>query len=262
MIHVSHFDKAYGNELAVSGLSFDVLPGQVMGLIGPNGAGKTTTMRALTGIIPPSGGELRVGEFDVENSPIQLKKITYYVPDDPQLFNDLTVEQHFQFTAEVYQVADWQSEMMSWLDRFALTEKLRTRAADLSRGMRQKLAIGCAYLCQPKALLLDEPMTGLDPRGIRVLKTSILEQAKKGAAVVISSHLLAMVEDICSHVLILERGVKKFHGTLDEMKSTFASDENQRLEDIFFEAVTSQKSADTLLPSHDAVSQDTPGSLL
>ena len=241
MIEVTKFQKAYADQIAVNGLSFSVAAGEVLGLIGPNGAGKTTTLRALTGIIPPGGGQLSVDGNDVCVSPIAVKKVTYYVPDDPQLFNDLTIEQHFSFTASVYGIADWQTEMDNWLDRFDLAEKLHTRAADLSRGMRQKLAICCAYLCRPKALLLDEPMTGLDPRGIRVLKETISEQANAGAAIVISSHLLAMVEDICSHVLILHKGQKKFHGTLEDLKRQFATHKRGTLEEIFFEAVEGQQ---------------------
>lgn len=238
IICVENFQKAYLNEVAVDGLSFHVNGGQILGLIGPNGAGKTTTLRAIAGIIPASGGRLCVSDFEVSKQPIQVKKQTAYVPDDPQLFNDLTVEQHFAFTASVYQVPDWQHRMQDILERFNLMNKLKARASDLSRGMRQKLAIGCAYLYQPKALLLDEPMTGLDPRGIRVLKETIVERAAAGDAIVISSHLLAMVEDICSDVLILEGGQKKFHGNLNALKAQFSASENsESLEDIFFSTV-------------------------
>ena len=238
IIRVQEFQKAYQNEIAVDGLSFHVNAGQILGLIGPNGAGKTTTLRAIAGIIPSSGGRLCVSGYDVSEQPIQVKQQTAYVPDDPQLFNDLTVEQHFAFTASVYEVQNWQSRMNSILERFNLLQKLKSRASDLSRGMRQKLAIGCACLYQPKALLLDEPMTGLDPRGIRVLKDTIVEQARSGNAIVISSHLLAMVEDICSDVLILEGGQKKFLGNLNSLKSEFAENENgESLEDIFFNTV-------------------------
>jgi ABC-2 type transport system ATP-binding protein len=130
--------------------------------------------------------------------------------------------------------------MVGILKRFELYLKLKSRASDLSRGMRQKLAIGCAYLYQPKALLLDEPMTGLDPKGIRALKDSITERAQDGDAVIISSHLLAMVEDICTHVLILENGDPKYFGSVQELKQRFADQTGgQTLEDIFFSAVSS-----------------------
>ncbi|MEM9940892.1 MAG: ABC transporter ATP-binding protein [Planctomycetota bacterium] len=236
LIHVSDFCKAYNSEIAVENLSFDVMPGQVLGIIGPNGAGKTTTLRALSALIPPTRGTLSVDGFDVVSAPVQVKRCTAYVPDDPQLFHDLTVREHFAFVASAYDVDNWQKEMKTLLDRFDLLKKLNAKASDLSRGMRQKLAICCAYLYRPSALLLDEPMTGLDPLGIRVLKKTIRERAKSGSAIMISSHLLAMVEDICSHVLILEDGRLRYNGTLEKLKQT-VDNQDVTLEEIFFQQV-------------------------
>lgn len=252
MIQVSNFCKAYDNALAVNDLSFEVESGQVLGLVGPNGAGKTTTLRALLGIIPSSGGRLEVAGFDLATNPIQVKQRAAYVPDDPQLFHDLSVEQHLAFAASAYAVEDAEAKIDRLLERFQLEAKRHTPAADLSRGMRQKLAICCAYLYDPVALLLDEPMTGLDPPGIRNLKDSIVERAEEGAAVIISSHLLAMVEDICTHVLILNTGEKKFLGTLDELRTRFSNSDSDgkggeqdktSLEDIFFRAIDSNSEA-------------------
>ena len=241
MIQLENFCKCYGTEKAVDNLTFRVLPGQVLGLIGRNGAGKTSTLRALTGIIPPTSGKLSVDGFDLVEDPIQAKQRAAYVPDDPQLFNDLTVEQHLRFTASVYRVVSPTNKINKLLDRFELTEKRHSPASGLSRGMRQKLAICCAYLNDPAALLLDEPMTGLDPPGIRNLKESIREHAERGAAVIISSHLLAMVEDICSHVLIIDRGQMKFYGSLEEIKAKAQNSEDATgetsLEEVFFAAL-------------------------
>ncbi len=238
MIEIVGFCKAYDSTVAVAELSLRVEAGQVMGLIGPNGAGKTTTLRALAGIIPASGGKLRVAGFDLDDTPLEVKRRTAYVPDDPQLFHDLTVEQHLLFVASVYGIDDPEKKIAFLLGQFDLEFKRHTRAANLSRGMRQKLAICCAYLHEPSALLLDEPMTGLDPRGIRVLKQSIVERAEQGAAVIISSHLLAMVEDICSHVLILDIGQQRFCGTSAELRTVFAgSRDDATLEDVFFRAI-------------------------
>jgi len=242
MIQLKNFCKCYGTEKAVNDLSFQVLPGQVLGLIGRNGAGKTSTLRALTGIIPPTSGNISIDGFDLLVDPIQAKQRATYVPDDPQLFNDLTVEQHLRFTASVYGVTSPTNKINELLDRFELAEKRGSPASGLSRGMRQKLAICCAYLHDPSALLLDEPMTGLDPPGIRNLKQSIREHAERGAAVIISSHLLAMVEDICSHVLIIDRGEMKFFGSLSEIKNQALDNEdastNNSLEEVFFAALS------------------------
>lgn len=239
VIIVDEFHKAYDRTIAVSGISFQVRPGEVLGLVGPNGAGKTTTLRALAGIIPSSGGALSIDGFDVDENPIEAKHRVAYVPDDPQLFQDLTVDEHLAFTASAYRVENASPIANQLLESFELTSKRDSPASDLSRGMRQKLALCCAYLHDPVALLLDEPMTGLDPRGIRTLKESISSRAAAGAAVIISSHLLAMVEDICSHVLIVEAGEQRFAGTVEQLRQKFAQgDRDLTLEDIFFEATT------------------------
>jgi ABC-2 type transport system ATP-binding protein len=242
MIRVESLSKHYDNAKAVRDLSFVVEPGQVLGLVGRNGAGKTTTLKSIAGIIPASGGQLYVGEHSLAADPIAVKQRSAYVPDDPELFNDLTVEDHLVFTASIYGVDDPWNEIDKLLAMFELTEKRFTPASGLSRGMRQKLAIICAYLQRPAALLLDEPMTGLDPQGIRKLKESVAEQAKRGAAVIISSHLLAMVEDICTDVLILEKGQCKFFGPLDKLKQQFGgtSDETRTLEEIYFATIDLQ----------------------
>jgi ABC-2 type transport system ATP-binding protein len=241
MIVVEQFSKAYQQTIAVRELSFKVESGQVLGLVGRNGAGKTTTLRTLAGIIPSSSGHLSVGGFDLVAEPLAAKNLTAYVPDDPQLFNDLSVEQHLKFTASVYEIGKPADRVVELLEIFELESKRHTAAVELSRGMRQKLAICCAYLSQPRALLLDEPMTGLDPQAIRVLKQSILQIAERGAAVIISSHLLAMVEDICSHSLILDAGHAKFFGTLEELRTTFGEQpgiaNESSLENAYFAAV-------------------------
>jgi ABC-2 type transport system ATP-binding protein len=243
MIHVEGYRKSYREVVAVEDLSFDVQPGQVLGLLGPNGAGKTTTMRAIAGIIPPTAGRLSVAGHDVAKDPVAAKRMLAYVPDDPRLFDALTVWEHLQFIAAAYDVTEWQPVGERLLAEFELTEKRDALAQELSRGMRQKVAICCAYLYDPRALMLDEPLTGLDPRGIRTMKSSLKSAAARGAAVVVSSHLLALVEDICTHLLILHKGRKLFAGPMAEARTAFAgiagSDANSAdasLEEVFFRA--------------------------
>lgn len=249
MISLNQFSKCYegnsGVAIAVSQLSMEVQPGQVLGLVGRNGAGKTSTLKSIAGILSISGGTIEIDGFDVADNPVDAKYRTAYVPDDPELFHDLTVEQHLQFVASVYQIQSPGARIAELLSDFELESKRDSPAKDLSRGMRQKLAICCAWLQSPKAMLLDEPMTGLDPYGIRMLKQSVTRQAETGVAVIISSHLLAMVEDICSDILILDEGRNKFYGTLEQLKLRFgntpfegASNSPQRsLEEIYFSAL-------------------------
>lgn len=253
MIEVTDFCKSYRDAIAVQKLTFSVDPGQIMGLVGRNGAGKTTTLRAITGIIPFGIGQIRVDGFDLAQDPIAVKQRTAYVPDDPRLFEDLSVEQHLKFQASVYRVTSPGPEIARLLNIFELEPKRHTRASGLSRGMRQKLAIACAYLQQPRALLLDEPMTGLDPQAIRVLKQSVKDQAAAGVAVIISSHLLAMVEDICTHVLVLDQGKSKFCGTLAELRRKYinptpGTNDLASLESAFFNAL-SETEVHPLAPS-------------
>ena len=234
-IQVVDYHKSYGDTIAVDGLSFEVRPGEVVGLLGPNGAGKTTTMRAITGIIPPTRGRLWVAGHDVIADPVGAKMQLAYVPDDPKLFDTLTVWEHLEFVAAAYRLKNWQDEAGRLLDRFELTPKRDAVAHDLSRGMRQKAAICMAYLHHPRAILLDEPMTGLDPRGIRTLKETVVERAKAGAAMLISSHLLALVEDLCTHLLILHHGKRLFFGKAEEARTAFtAADHDSSLEELFF----------------------------
>lgn len=237
VIQVIDYLKMYGETVAVRGLSFQVPAGAILGLVGANGAGKTTTLRALAGIIPPTQGQLLIEGHDVVREPVAAKSRLAYVPDDPKLFDELTVWEHFEFIAAAYRVPAFQPIAEGLLNTLELTEKRNAPAQGLSRGMRQKVAIACAYLHDPGAILLDEPMTGLDPQGIRTFKESLLVRAKAGAAIVLSSHLLSMVEDLCTHLLILAKGRALFCGTLVEARNQFPQMDGQSsLEEIFFHA--------------------------
>lgn len=245
IISVQQFGKSYDGHVAVKDLSFNVYPGQILGVIGPNGAGKTTTMRAISCILPATAGRISVCGLDVDDNPVDVKQQLAYVPDDPQLFHQLTVADHLAFTASVYGLSDSDALAEQLLHDFQLYEKRNTAAKDLSRGMRQKLAICCAWLYQPQAMLFDEPLTGLDPSGIRTLKQSIQKKASSGSAVLISSHLLAMVEDICTHILMLNEGQTAFFGTTEELKNQFQNEEGSiSLEDIFFLATEGRRLED------------------
>src|SRR6185312_11003868 len=170
--------------------------------------------------------------------PVPAKQVLCYVPDDPKLFDTLTVWEHFRFIAAAYRLDDgWPERAEALLEQFELTEKRGALAAELSRGMRQKVAIGCGYLHDPKAILLDEPLTGLDPRGIRTMKASVRDRAAAGAAVVVSSHLLALVEDLCTHLLIVHHGKRLFFGPVEQARASFAGvDNDASLEELFFRA--------------------------
>jgi ABC-2 type transport system ATP-binding protein len=234
-IVVEDYHKTYDRTVAVQGVSFVVEPGEILGLVGPNGAGKTTTLRALAGILSPTRGRLLIDGHDVVRDPVAAKSRLAYVPDDPNLFESLTVWEHLRFVASAYRVKDWQPKGEELLEQFELTGKRDALASELSRGMRQKVAICCGYLHDPRAILLDEPLTGLDPRGIRTMQDSIRRRAEAGAAVMVSSHLLSLVEDLCTTVLILHHGRKLVHGSLAELRRRIDEDgRHETLEDLFF----------------------------
>ena len=242
MIEVEGLTKLYDKFPAVSDLSFTVRPGEVLGLVGPNGAGKTTTLRCLSGIIPATGGSVRIAGQDLVRNPVAAKRQLAFFSDEPRLFEYLTVWQHLVFTARIYQVVDYQEIGRHLLVELEMAEKVDLLPGELSRGMKQKLAIACGLLHSPRVIFFDEPLTGLDPLGIRRMKDSILNRAREGAAIIISSHLLHLLEEVCSHVLILKGGRKILDGTMDEILQKFsehAGDAN--LEEVFFRATREAK---------------------
>ena len=233
MIEVEGLTKLYGELVAVDGLSFRVSPGEVLGLVGPNGAGKTTTLRSLVGIVRPTRGTIRIGGHDLERDPVAAKRLLAFMPDEPHLFDYLTVLEHLRFTARLYQVPDVERRLPTLLRELELGDKAHSLPAELSRGMRQKLVIACGLLHDPRVLLFDEPLTGLDPAGIRRMKQTIVERARQGAAVLLSSHLLHLVEELCTRVLIMHQGRMVAIGTIEEILEGRPELRGKSLEDIF-----------------------------
>lgn len=233
MIEVTGLTKLYGDIVAVDDLSFAVAPGEVMGLVGPNGAGKTTTLRCLSGITIPTRGSVCIAGADLATHGPRAKAALAFIPDEPQLFEYLTVDEHLKFIARLYQVADAAARVGPLLGELELLDKRRALPAELSRGMRQKLAIACGLLHSPTALILDEPLTGLDPAGIRKMKATIAGRAAAGAAVVLSSHLLHLVEELCTHVLVLHRGRRVAYGSLAAILAERPGLAGRGLEDVF-----------------------------
>ena len=242
MIAVRELTKLYGDFTAVRGLSFDVATGEVLGLVGPNGAGKTTTLRCLAGIISPSSGTVAIAGHDMRADPIPAKRALAFIPDEPHLFEYLSVEEHLRFIARLYGVTDVESRIPVLLDEMELTEKRRALPGELSRGMRQKLAIACGLLHSPSALILDEPLTGLDPGGMRRMRETITARAAAGAAVILSSHLLNLVEELCTKLLVVRRGECIAFGTIDEIIGAHPELAGKSLEDVFL-ALTADPSS-------------------
>ena len=222
-ISVEHFGRTYttaaGSFPAVDNLSFQVSAGEIVGLIGPNGAGKTTTLRSLAGILKPTSGHVRIDGHDLIESPIEAKRRLAFMPDEPHLFEYLTVEEHLRLVARLYSVDDFERRSRALLDELELNGKEQSLPGELSRGMRQKVVIACGLVRTATTLLFDEPLTGLDPLGIRRMRETIASRAHGGAAILLSSHLLHLVEEVCTRVIIMDRGKKIADGTFEELRT-------------------------------------------
>ncbi len=235
VLEVVSLEKTYGAVKAVQGLSFQVAPGEVLGLVGPNGAGKTSTLRCLAGILPVSSGRVVVAGHDVAVEPVKAKQTLAFLPDEPRLFEYLTVWEHLNFVARLYGVEGWEEKARTLLGEMELSSKERALPGELSRGMKQKLSIACGFLHEPRLILLDEPLTGLDPIGIRRMKVSLRQRAELGAALVLSSHLLPLVEELCHRILVIAGGRAVALGTLAEIRAQLSGpdDGNASLEELF-----------------------------
>jgi ABC-2 type transport system ATP-binding protein len=233
MINVRTLTRQYGDFTAVDRISFTVKPGEVLGLVGPNGAGKTTTLRCLAGIITPSAGMVEIARYDIQKDPVSAKRALAFIPDEPHLFDHLTVEEHLRFIARLYGVAAAEQRIAPLLEELEIADKRKALSTELSRGMKQKLAIACGLLHDPSVLILDEPLTGLDPGGMRRMRATIAERARAGVAVVLSSHLLTLVEELCTKLFVIRRGTCVAYGTIAEIIDAHPNLAGRSLEDVF-----------------------------
>ncbi len=245
MMEVQGLTKQYDRLTAVKDLSFVLRPGDIMGLVGPNGAGKTTTLRCATGIIPMTHGTVKLCGIDLAADPAGAKRQIAFIPDEPRLFDYLTVGQHLNFVARLYGLVDYRERAEPILAELEMSDKQDLLPSELSRGMKQKLAIACGLLHRPKIVIFDEPLTGLDPGGIRRMKAVMRRLARDGTAIILSSHLLSLLEEVCTHLLILKRGEKVADGSVADVQARFAADGAASLEDVFFLATGDTETAPT-----------------
>jgi len=234
--------KSYADFLALDKLNLSVDSGKILGFVGVNGAGKTTALRSMAGIIPPSSGEVKIGHIEMTVDAVEAKKVSCFVPDTPHLFDYLSVEEHLRFTARIYGLGDVDQRINDLLTQFDLLDKANALPDTLSRGMKQKVAICMGFLHDPKAVFLDEPLTGLDPVGIRNMKDAILFRAREQqAAVIVSSHQLELIEEICDEIFILHQGKEIARGTVDQLHHQLGVESGElSLEALFFRLIGEQ----------------------
>jgi len=236
MLALTNVSKTYGNNdvKAVDNISLAVEAKQILGFIGPNGAGKTTTMKMITGILRPDEGYITVGGHDIAIDPIAAKQSFGYVPDTSDIFLRLKGMEYLNFMADMYQVdVDIRKDhIASMAEKFEMTGALNARIQSYSHGMRQKVIIMGALMHNPAVWILDEPLTGLDPRSSFQLKEMMRTHAQAGNCVFFSTHMLEVAEKLCDKIALINRGRIVFFGELEELKAKY----NQRdLEDIFME---------------------------
>ncbi|MDR1639732.1 MAG: ABC transporter ATP-binding protein [Clostridiales bacterium] len=231
MLKIERLTKKYGDKRAVDNLSLTIKAGEICGFIGHNGAGKTTTIKAVCGILGFDEGEIWIGGSSVKKEPLKCKKITAYVPDNPDLYEFLSGMQHLGFIADAFGISG--SERKKKIDQYAqmfeLSGDLASPVSSYSHGMKQKLALIAALIHDPKFLVFDEPFVGLDPKASRMVKDLMREKCNNGGAVFFSTHVLEVAERLCDKVAIIKGGRLAAYGSMEEVKG------DSSLEDVFFE---------------------------
>jgi ABC-2 type transport system ATP-binding protein len=220
MLEIINFSKTYkGGKKAVDHLNITVQAGDIFGFIGHNGAGKSTTIKSLVGVIDFEEGEIFVDGHSVKKDPIACKKIMAYIPDNPDLYEQLTGIQYLNFVADVFKVSakDREEQIQKYGDAFEITPYLGDLISSYSHGMKQKVAIISAVLHKPKLLVLDEPFVGLDPKAAVVLKGIMKELCEKGSAIFFSTHVLDVAEKLCNKIAMINRGKLALSGEVNSL---------------------------------------------
>lgn len=236
MIKVKNVTKVFNEtNKAVDNISFEVNPGEIVGFIGPNGSGKTTTLKLLTGIYQKDSGEITVAGYDIDKDALEAKKNIGYISDSPDMFLRLKGVEFLNLIADIYEVSTTKrKERIKELTKaFGLEDILESEMISYSHGMRQKMMVIAALIHEPDVWILDEPLIGLDPESAHQLKEMMKEHAKKGHAVLFSTHVLEVAEKLCDKIIIIDHGKIRYDGTLEALKAQYP--EKESLEDVFLE---------------------------
>lgn len=220
MLEIKQFSKSYkGGKKAVDKLSLTIGAGEIYGFIGHNGAGKSTTIKAVVGVLDFEEGEIYIDGMSVRRQPLECKRVTAYIPDNPDLYEHLTGIQYLNFIADIFEVgrAERQERIQRYGDAFEITGALGDVISSYSHGMKQKLAILSALLHQPKLMVLDEPFVGLDPKASLLLKTIMREMCAQGSAIFFSTHVLDVAEKLCDKIAIIKNGRLVISGGMEEL---------------------------------------------
>jgi sodium transport system ATP-binding protein len=223
-------DKKHGSRTAVDGVSFDVYSGEIFGLLGPNGAGKTTALRVLATLLKPTSGTAVLNGFDIVKNPAEVRGSIGFLSGDMGLYGRLTPREVLRFFADLNRLPDAAKRVESTVERFGITSFAGSKIDKLSTGMKQKVAIARAMLCDPPILILDEPTSGLDVPAARAIEDSILDARKRGKCVVFSTHVMEEAEYLCDRIAVINDGKIRIIGTMDQLREATGK---QRLREIF-----------------------------
>ena len=230
MLKIEHLTKTYpGGKVGVSDLSLEVKPGEIYGFIGHNGAGKTTTIKAIVGLHKFEAGTITIDGISISDDPVKAKSILAYIPDNPELYDNLSGMQYLNFVADIFNVPkhDRKARIESYAESLEILGALNNQIASYSHGMKQKLAIIAAFLHHPKLLVMDEPFVGLDPKAAFTVKKIMRESCDHGNAIFFSTHVLEVAEKLCDKIAIIKDGRLVASGTMEEVKG------NASLEEVF-----------------------------
>jgi ABC-2 type transport system ATP-binding protein len=233
MLRIENLTKCYGEKKAVDDLSLHILPGEIYGFIGHNGAGKTTTIKSVVGIQTFDRGEIFINGVNIKTDPIAAKRVTAYIPDNPDLYEYMSGVQYLNFIASVFGISqkDLEERVEKYATLFEIKNDLASAIGEYSHGMKQKLAIISALIHEPKLLVMDEPFVGLDPKAAHILKGLMRDLCDRGGSIFFSTHVLEVAEKLCDKVAIIKGGKLIKSGTMEEVKG------DESLEDVFLELV-------------------------
>ena len=239
MISLKHLSKHYGSLVAVEDLSLEVPKGELFCFLGPNGAGKTTTIKMMTGLLKPRTGQIHICDIDIAADPVAAKLKIGYIPDMPYLYDRLTTTEFFRFTGEIYDLPRdlVEAQLEEQFTTFSLMDYRSVLVKDLSHGLRQRLVYAATFLHDPEVLFIDEPLVGLDPYTIRLIKDLLIRRASEGTTIFLTTHILALAEDIAHRIGVIMKGRVVALGTLDELITQF---EGKNLEEVFLTLTADQ----------------------
>ncbi len=234
MIEIQNCTKKYGEFIAVNNLSLNVAESEIFGLLGPNGAGKSTTIKMMVGLIKPDSGTITVGGYDISQDPVNAKRILAYIPEKGYIFEKLTAWEYLTFISGLYNLEEetFRKNATEYLEIFSLSDWKNELIGNFSQGMTQRLLLASSFMRNPRVMILDEPHNGLDPKGIRILKDLLFRLRNEGMTILLSTHIIAIAEQICDKIAIINKGSIAVEGTNDDLKH-YAKSNDRTLEDIF-----------------------------